>query len=56
VFHGVDTGTVINEQIADDMNDGEEADFALAMERMAMDAVDTDEEQESFDFEMGHRE
>jgi hypothetical protein len=56
VLHGVDTGPVINEQIADDMNDGEEAEFALAMERLAVDAVDADEEEEGFDFEMGHRE
>lgn len=57
VFQGIDTGSVINEQIAD-MNDEEEANFALAMERVTIDAVDTDEEDdlEDFDFEMGHRE
>jgi hypothetical protein len=56
VFHGIDTGSIINEQTADDMNDGEEADFALAMERLAVDTVDADEEEEDFDYEMGHRE
>jgi hypothetical protein len=55
VFHGIDTGSIINEQTADDMNDGEE-DFALAMERLAVDTVDADEEEEDFDYEMGHRE
>jgi hypothetical protein len=53
VFHGVDTSNVVNEQTADDMKDGDEADFALAMERMAI-TVDSDEEDENFDFEMGH--
>jgi hypothetical protein len=55
VFHGIDTASIINEQSADDMNDGEEAEFALAMEKLAVDMVDTDEE-EDFDFEMGHHE
>ncbi|KAJ7363034.1 hypothetical protein DFH08DRAFT_1025648 [Mycena albidolilacea] len=55
VFHGIDTGSVINEQTVDDMNDREEAEFALAMERLAVDMVDmVDEEEEDFDFEMGH--
>ncbi|KAJ7700546.1 hypothetical protein B0H14DRAFT_3528042 [Mycena olivaceomarginata] len=56
VFQGIDTGSVRNEQIADDMNDEEEANFALAMERVTIDAVDADDEDdlEDFDFEMGH--
>ncbi|KAJ7870938.1 hypothetical protein B0H14DRAFT_3439750 [Mycena olivaceomarginata] len=58
VFQGIDTGSVRNEQIADDMNDEEEANFALAMERVTIDVVDADDEDdlEDFDFEMGHHE
>jgi hypothetical protein len=58
VFHGIDTASIINEQSADDMNDGEEAEFALAMEKLVVDTVDTvdTDEEEDFDFEMGHRE
>ncbi|KAJ7312953.1 hypothetical protein DFH08DRAFT_821783 [Mycena albidolilacea] len=52
VFHGVDTGNVVNEQTADDMNDGDEADFALAMEKIVI-TVDSDSD-EDFDFEMDH--
>ncbi|KAJ7828557.1 hypothetical protein B0H14DRAFT_2594569 [Mycena olivaceomarginata] len=54
VFHGVDTGSVINKQTAHNMNDREEANFVLVMERMVVDTVDTDEEEESLNFEMGH--
>ncbi|KAJ7701624.1 hypothetical protein B0H14DRAFT_2648372 [Mycena olivaceomarginata] len=54
VLHGVDTGNIIHEQIANNMNDGKEANFALAMEGLAIDTVDTDEEEESFDYEIGH--
>jgi hypothetical protein len=57
VFHGVDTGNVVNEPTAGDMNEADEANFALAMEKMAI-TEDSDEEDdiEDFDFEMGHRE
>ncbi|KAJ7733376.1 hypothetical protein B0H14DRAFT_3614798 [Mycena olivaceomarginata] len=51
VFHSVDTSNVVNDQTADHINDGDEADFALAMERMAI-TVDSDEEDENLDFEM----
>ncbi|KAJ7814832.1 hypothetical protein B0H14DRAFT_2603874 [Mycena olivaceomarginata] len=54
MFHGVDTGNVVNEATADDMNKEDKANFALAMEKMAV-TVDSDEDDtEDFDFEMGH--
>jgi hypothetical protein len=58
VFHGVDTGNFVNEVTVGDMNEEDEANFALAMEKMVI-TVDSDDEEddiEDFDFDMGHRE